>query len=122
MENLMFRPARIFLALSAAIFFSLNACTTTNTSESLTLNAFTAVITAGDTTDVLVGVKNARDAQGRMQTDNAYTNFYLVSQDTTIARIVQERRVLGVAKGTTTIMAKDHASKLSSAIYNFQVN
>ena len=107
---------------TAACFGVLSACSTSNTEDSLTLpDSYPQSVSPGDTTDVIAAVKKARDATGRLQTDNAYTEFYLVSGDTSIAKIVQERRVLGVGVGNTTITAKDKQSSLSSPQYSFTV-
>ena len=120
----MFRSLRptLFAVLSASVLFGLAACGSSGTGESLTLpSSFSLTVTAGGTTPAAVAVKNSRDLTGRLQTNSAYTDFYLVSNDTTIGKIVNSREILGVQIGTTTVMAKDNESTLSSPAYTFTV-
>jgi hypothetical protein len=76
----------------------------------------------GDTTEAVTAVKKARDASGRMRTDDAYTDFYLVSEDTNIARVFEQRRIIGVKAGSTMVSARDEKSSLASPQYDFTVS
>lgn len=90
--------------------------------SSLTLNNLPPSIVLYQTTVVIVATKKFRDAQGRMQTDNAYANFYLTSSDSTKARILNDREVYGSGTGQALITAKDNASTLMSAAKTINVN
>jgi hypothetical protein len=85
------------------------------------LSLFPPTLALDSTIGPFTAVKKARDTEGRLQTTPDYTSFYLVSDDTTIARIVSERSVIGTNIGTTTITAKDKNSSLSSDKYAIQV-
>src|SRR5690349_13900126 len=71
-------------------------------------------LAVGDTSDVLIVSKVTVDANGRETTDSDYGKFKLVSSDTSVAKIVDSRRVLGVAAGTANVTADDDRSSLVS--------
>ena len=118
----MLRKTGTLLAGAALCAGMLAACSV-NTEESLTLkDSFSKTVRPGDTTEAADAVRKARNVGGRMETDTAYTDFYLVSDDTSIAKVVQERRLFGAGRGTTTFTAKDKASALVSPKYDFSVS
>ena len=111
---------RLLLLLPMLYLFS---CGDTEES-SLTMNNLPTDILRNETTALIVCTKKYRDAQGRMQTDNAYQDFYLTSSDTNVAKIVNSRQVYGspVLSGQSLITAKDNQGTAISAGRTIRVN
>ncbi len=104
------------------LLFGLAACGSSGSGESLNLaGSFSLSLASGDTSTAAVAVLKSRDFTGRLQTNNAYTDFYLTSGDTTVARIYHSRQIIGVNPGTATVTAYDNASNLISPAYTFTV-
>lgn len=68
----------------------------------------------GDTTDLWTASRTTIDAQGRTVKDGDYPSFKLTSSDSSVADIVQGRRVLARKEGTAEISAEDDKSDLVS--------
>ena len=119
----------MLLKLSLSIFvvvslFGFFGCSTGSNDPSLTLpDTFPKTLTVGDTTAAISAIRKARDLQGRMTTNSSYTNYYLVSDDTTIVRVTLDRLLVGMNIGTTTFTAndKDQSSGLISGKYTIMV-
>ncbi len=93
-------------------------CAEVKDDSGLTLSeGFPKSMRQGDTSDVAVAVKKARNAAGRMETTNPFTDFTLISGDTSIIRIFENRRLIGVGSGSVNISAKENKGTLTSPQY-----
>jgi hypothetical protein len=90
--------------------------------STLTLEGVPKTLTAGDTSATLVCTKEARNLQGRMQTQNGYTQFHLVSGDTSVIGVIGERRLVARKAGKTSVLAKDKSGTLASDSSTIQVS
>ncbi len=116
--------ATLLLALAAGMLanFGPLGCAQTPDAESLTLqDDFEPTLSPGDTTEALLAVRKARNAQGRMTTQSDYTQFDLVSDDETVVKVVASRRLLGLKAGETYVTARDRNSNLDSPRYRVTV-
>lgn len=69
---------------------------------------------AGDTTEPLVMVKYSADVQGREQKNSKYESFHFVSSDTSVVKVVEGRRLLGVKVGSAKVDAQDDVGNAST--------
>jgi hypothetical protein len=120
-----YRPILIALIASTAFIFTfgiLTGCAESVDAESITLSdEFNGELSLGDTTEALLAVKKARNAQGRLNTDSKYPQIELVSDDESIVKVISSRRLLGVAAGETYITVRDRNSALTSPRYRVTV-
>lgn len=66
-------------------------------------------LAVGDTTGALTMVRYFANSQGQQMTTDPYLGFVFTSSDTTVVKVVESRRLLGVAPGTAEISASDGA-------------
>jgi hypothetical protein len=88
----------------------------------LILDAAPKTLKVGDTSATLTCIKEARNLQGRMQTQTGYTQFHLVSGDTSVIGVVGERRLVARKAGQTSVLAKDKSGTLASDSATIQVS
>lgn len=72
------------------------------------LSSLPKEIAAGDTTEPLEMKRIFADAQGRQRETGDYKSFTFASDDTTVIRIVEGRRLLGLKAGSAAISASDN--------------
>lgn len=65
-------------------------------------------LTVGDTTAPLVVTRVTVDARGRQSETATYGDFAFKSSDTATVRVIDGRRLLGVAAGTASVTAFDN--------------
>lgn len=73
------------------------------------LSSMPKAIAVGDTTEPLEMKRIYADAQGRQQETPDYKSFTFASDDTTVIRVVEGRRLLGIKAGTAEISASDNS-------------
>ena len=92
--------------------FAMQGCT--DSKEELPRLEFSSTmpkeLTVGDTTDALFLTKVFVNPLGRQDEKDDYSAFTFESTDTNVVRIVDGRRLVGVAVGTASISAFDNQS------------
>lgn len=71
-------------------------------------------LAVGDTSALWVVSKTYVDATGRTVTLKPYTSFSLISSDSTVAKVIRNQQIVGMAEGTATVSAHDDNSSLES--------
>jgi hypothetical protein len=79
------------------------------------LSSMPKEVAVGDTTDPLKMRRIYADARGRQQENSDYTSFTFASDDTTVIRVVDGRRLLGLKAGTAAISASDNSGARTKA-------
>src|SRR5580658_5938201 len=91
------------VVMGAFCFFACGA----NESASLTLSNVPDSLIVGNTSLEIQAVLKERNVEGQLVTTSPYADFFLVSSDTAVARIVSERFIEGLKAGTDTITGWD---------------
>lgn len=68
-------------------------------------------VAVGDTSEPLSVTKYSTDARGREVVSKPYTSIILTSSDSTVVKVVTDRRVVGLKDGSATITAADEKSE-----------
>jgi|GEM_PF-6593041 len=107
-------PALIFSAILFGQVTALIGCGEDGKDDSsLTVSGLPGTLSVGDTTSAFTCTKEARNSLGRIEIQKSYTQFYFVSGDTNVIRVVDSRRLTALKTGTSLVYAKDKASTLS---------
>ncbi|MDB5102434.1 MAG: hypothetical protein JWP91_123 [Fibrobacteres bacterium] len=101
-------------AAALAIASGLAGCGTESTPKnSLDFGTNKAALAVGDTSETWKATKTVIDANGRTVTSEYYS-FHLISSDSTVAKVVQQQRLLGLKAGEAVITARDDKSSLKT--------
>lgn len=65
-------------------------------------------LTIGDTTAPLFVTRVSVDARGRQSETTTYENFKFTSSDSAVVRVIEGRRLLGLAEGSASVSAVDN--------------
>lgn len=118
---MMKRTALSLAAASALGALSLSGCADSNDEDipRLEFNAgFPSELAVGDTTDAFAVTKVFLNPLGREEERDTYLDFHFVSSDTSVVKVVEKRRLLGVKTGTAEVRADDEQARASTPSAN----
>lgn len=117
---MMKRATLSLVAASALGILSLSGCADDSKDiPRLEFNAgFPAELAVGDTTEVLSVTKFFLDPRGREDKQGDYIYFHFVSSDTSVVKVVDKRRLLGMKAGTAQVKADDEQARVSTLTSN----
>jgi hypothetical protein len=72
----------------------------------------------GDTTDAFAVTKVFLNPLGREEKQETYLDFHFVSSDTSVVKVVEKRRLLGVKTGTAQVKADDEQARATTPSAN----
>ncbi len=110
------------MQISAVLFLlGLSACAGGGDDASLTLPNAPKTLSVGQTVSTAPATERTRDVQGRLMTNAQFTNYGIVSADTTIVK-ASGVSITGIKAGTTLITAEaEDGSGFISAKYSVTV-
>jgi len=105
-------------ALVMGAFF---ACSSSDNNGSLSLPNAPATLKVGQSVSTAPATEEKRDPEGRLETNAQFTQYDLITSDSTVVKVVNFS-VVGVAAGTATVTAQAlDGSGLSSGKYSITV-